>query len=163
MNVVWLALPIIAGFGLLSWMVVWSRADTWARPAAVALFIASIPVVAYAGVEALGRHKPITLDRLAAGDYHVLAAVLQQDKAIYVYLIDPARDEPRPLYMPWSNEDAQAIQDALDGAPEGSEGQLKMQYQHDGVTGIAEFHPLPQPPSPPAKEAPEPGLVFEQD
>lgn len=161
MTPVWLALPIIAALAALCWMTVWSRADTWARPAAVLLFIVSIPVVAWAGVETLGRHKPVTLAWLKAGDYHVLTAVMVQDEAIWLYVLDPARLEPRPLSLPWSNEDAQAIQEALDGAPEGSEGQfiITMGTQDGEMTA----HPIPQPPTPPAKDVPEPGLTYQQE
>ena len=158
MTPVWLALPIIAALAALAWMCVWSRRDSWARPAAVVLFLVSIPVVAWAGVETLGRHKPFDLARLVAGEYLILSAVMYQDKAIYLYAIDPARDEPRPLHLPWDNATAQAIQRALDGAPEGKEGKFILQLGEE--SGDLTAHPIPQRPAPPAKDVPEPGLTY---
>jgi hypothetical protein len=157
---VWLALPIIAIAAVLAWLCVWSRRDTWARPAAVALFIAAIPVVAYAGAETLSRAKPLSIAwELDADKYLVLGAKLVQDVGIWIYL-DVGETEPRSYRLPWSNAMAQAIQDAIDGAPEGREGQFILQKGEQ--VGDMTAHPVPQPPAPPAKDVPEPGLVYEQ-
>lgn len=160
---VWLALVVIALFAIPTWLCVWSRRDTWARPAAVVLFLVAIPVVAWAGVETLGRHKPVDFAWLAAGEYLALAAVMHQDEAIYVYIIDPERKEPRPIVLPWRNETAQAIQDAMDGAPDGREGEFVIRVAPDRQETEITAHPLPQPPQPPEKENPDPGLTYQQE
>ena len=160
---VWLALGILALFAAAAWLAIWSRRDTWGRPGAVALFLVAIPTIGLAGVESLGWHRPIDLVwDLDEGDYRVLAAKLVQDQAIYIYVDDATRMEPRPLLLPWDNDTANAIQRALDGAPEGAEGEFMMSYEPSIEMSGQQFHPLPPEPSLPPKEAPEPAFRYEQ-
>jgi hypothetical protein len=155
----WLALGVVALFAAAAWLAIWSRRDTWARPAAVALFVAALPTIGLAAIESLGWHRPIELVwDLEEGDYRVLAAKLVQDKAIYIYVDDETRVEPRPLVLPWDNDTANAIQRALDGAPAGSEGEFMMSYEPSINMSEQQFHPAPQEPAPPPKVAPRPGL-----
>jgi hypothetical protein len=69
--VVWLALGVIGLFAGAAWLAIWSRRDTWARPAAVVLFLAGMPTIALAAIESLGWHRPIELvwdlDRATTG------------------------------------------------------------------------------------------------
>jgi hypothetical protein len=160
--VVWLALGVIGLFAGAAWLAIWSRRDTWARPAAVVLFLAGMPTIAVAAIESLGWHRPIDLVwDLDSGDYRVLAAKMVQDKAIYIYIDDDARVEPRPIILPWNNDIANAIQRALDGAPDGAEGQFVMRYEPSLDMSEQQFHPLPQEPALPPKDAPEPATHYQ--
>jgi hypothetical protein len=159
---VWLTLAVVALFAAAAWLAIWSRRDTWARPAAVVLFLAAMPTIAMAAVESLGWHRPIEFVwDLDQGDYRVLAAKMVQDKAIYIYIDDDKRVEPRPLLLPWDNDTANAIQRALDGAPDGSEGEFMMSYEPSIDMTEQQFHAVPPEPAPPPKDAPAPGLNYE--
>lgn len=162
-QVVWMTLGVIALFAVVAWLAAWSRRDTWARPAAVGLFLVGIPVIAAASVESLGWHKPLRLAwDLKSGDHHVLASKMIQDKAIYLYLDDPNRAEPRPLVLPWDNRSANAIQKAIDGGGSEGKGEFMMRFEPSYDLSDQQFHPLPQPPALPPKEPPRPGERFAQ-
>ncbi len=161
MNPTLLALAIVALVAASAFLAVWSRRDTVGRTIAVALFVVSIPAAYGASVEMLGHHRPLwSAWDLPAGDHLVLGVKMVQDRAIYLYLDGGNREEPRPLILPWSNEQASKIQKAMDGAPEGRGGQFIMSTNAENGEMVA--HPLPQPAAPPAKAAPVPGMVFEQ-
>ena len=159
---VWLALGVLTLFAAAAWLAIWSRRDTWGRAAAVVLFLAAMPTIGLAAVESLGWHRPIHLVwDLDGGEYRVLAAKLVQDEAIYIYIDDETRVEPRPLLLPWDNDTANAIQRALDGAPDGSEGEFMMSYEPSIDVNEQQFHPLPQQPVLPPKQVPEPAVHYE--
>ena len=161
--VLWLSAAILGLFALVAWIAVWSRRDTWGRSAAMALFLGGIPLVAAAGIESLGWHKPLFLSwDLEPGDHRVLAVKMVQDKAIYLYLDDPARMEPRPIVMPWSNDSANRIQKLVDEAGPENPGQFMMRYERSLDVHGPQFHPLPQPPALAPKPEPEQALKFEQ-
>lgn len=162
---VWLALAVATPFALLAWLAVWSRAGTWGRPAAVALFLFSLPLIAGAGVQSLGQHRPYEWAwELPDGDHIVLSAKMIQDEAIYLYL-DAGRDEPWPLVLPWSNEMANQIQEAMDGSEgQGNEGEGRFMARMDRSLddNPLQFHPMPQSPVLPAKPAQQQAPHFEQ-
>lgn len=161
--VVWLSLTVLALFAAAAWLAIWSRRDYWGRLVAVLLFLIGLPAIAAVAVESLGWHKPLSLVwDLESGDHRVLAAKLVQDEAIYLYLDDPVRSEPRPIIMPWSNETANRIQKLRDEASREAEGQFVMRYEPSLDTHAPQFHPLPQPPVLPPKPASPPASRFEQ-
>ena len=158
----WIAVAVIALFALAAWVAIWSRADTRGRSMAVAIFLIGVPSVAAASIETLGWAKPFSFswEIDTEREYHVLAARLVQDVGIWIWL-DTGDPEPRSYRLAWSNETAQAIQEAMDGAPEGREGQFVLTKGESDGEMVA--HPLPQRPEPPAKDAPEPGMVYQQE
>lgn len=161
--VAWLGLIVVALFAAAASTAIWSRRDTWGRSAAMALFLGGVPLVAAAGVESLGWHKPLFLAwDLEPGDYRVLAVKMVQDRAIYLYLDDPGRMEPRPIVMPWSNDAANRIQKLVDEAGPENQGQFMMRYERSLDVQGPQFHPLPQPPALPPKPEPEQVPHFEQ-
>ena len=59
----WLSIAVLSLFAGAAWLAVWSRRDTWARPAAILLFLFGIPVVGAAAIESLGgKHIEIVED-----------------------------------------------------------------------------------------------------
>lgn len=146
---------------LFTFMVIWSRKDTWARPASIVLFLAAVPGLAYASIETLGFHRPLKWAwGLSAGDQRVLAAKMVQDVAIYLYIDDPQRAEPWPLQLPWSNELAEAIAKAQDQSQrDGNGGQFLFRFDPSLETHAPQVHPLPQPKLPIPK-SPEPAPKF---
>lgn len=81
---------------------------------------------------ALGRAAPW---QPAAGHYTVLGARIDVDKAIYV-LID-AQPEPRYYKLPYSVQNANKLQVAMDGAADG-DGTVTMTQGEDGSPGFSE-------------------------
>ena len=161
--VVWLSISVLALFSVAAWLAIWSRRDSWARPAAVLLFVIGGPTIGAAAVESLGWHKPLRLAwDFEPGNHRVLATKMVQDKAIYLYLDDLGRMEPRPLALPWSNELANRIQKLQDEAAPEANGQFVMRYERSLDTHAQQFHPLPQPPVLPPKPTPPPTQRFEQ-
>lgn len=151
----WLVVAVLALFATTAWLAIWSRRDSWARPAAVALFLLGMPAVAAAGLQLLGHHRPMALAwDLSAGDHRVLGVKMVQDDAIYLYL-DAGRTEPWPVLLPWSNEAANRIQKLQDEARPDSQGQFLMRYEPSLDLHRPQFHPLPQPPLLPPKAVPE--------
>jgi hypothetical protein len=161
--IAWLGLGVIALFAAAAWIAIWSRRDTWGRHAAVLVFIIGLPAIAAAGVESLGWHRPLKLSwDLEPGDHRVLAVKMVQDRAIYIYLDDGQREEPRPIVMPWSNQAANRIQGLIEeGGPEAN-GQFMMRYEPSLDVAEQQFHPLPQPPALPPKDPPNQMLRFDQ-
>ena len=158
----WLPVPVFVLFALAAWLAIWSRRDSWGRPAAIVLFVLGLPVIAAAGLHLLGHHRPMALAwEIPAGDHRVLAVKMVQDEAIYLYL-DAGRSEPWPVLLAWSNEAANRIQKLQDEAPPGSHGQFMLRHEPSLDVHGPQFHPLPQPPALPPKPRPERGLQFEQ-
>jgi len=154
-DIIVLAVAVIALFAGAAWLAAWSRKDTWARPAAMALFILGIPVVTAYAVQALGHHKPMKLAwDLPAGEHRVMAVKMVEGDAIYLYL-DTTRPAPHPLSLPWSLDTAKRIQKLMDEAAEAAKGQFMMRYEPSLDTYAPQFHPLPQPPVLPPKPVPE--------
>lgn len=161
--VVWLSLGVLALFAAEAWLAIWSRRDTWGRLATVLLFLVGLPAIAAVAVESLGWHKPLALVwDLPRGEHRVLAAKLVQDEAIYLYIDDPVRSEPRAIVLPWSNETANRIQKLQDEAGRDANGQFMMRYEPSLDTHAPQFHPLPQPPALPPKPSPPPVPRFDQ-
>ena len=88
---------------------IWSRKNTWVRGAAVAIFMAAVPVIVGVGFSALSHPAPYQLSIVPDGKYRVRGVKLVQDKAIYL-LLDFDQDAPRYFSFPWSNKLADKIQ-----------------------------------------------------
>ena len=160
---VWLAVAVAVPFALLAWVAIWSRRGTWGRPAAIALFLVSLPMIAAAGVQSLGQHRPLNLAwELPAGDHRVLAVKMIQDQAIYLYLDTPDRLEPWPLVLPWSNETANRLQKLQDEATQEAQGQFVLRYDPSLDVNPRQFHPLPIPQMMPPKPRQQVAPHYEQ-
>jgi Zn-dependent protease with chaperone function len=137
-----LALAIIA---------VWSRRRL--APRFLAVFAAALfmPVAYGAMSELLSRPKPTRLEwvRAQAEEAKVLAADMQEDVAIYLWLRLP--DDPQPLayVLPWSKEAAKQLQGAMRKA-EGEKSEVRMRTpfrrQKDNQESL--FYAPPQQPLP---------------
>lgn len=161
-------LPIFLGLAaivaLLAFLTIWSRRDTWARPAAVLILLGSIPILAFAYVQSMGFHRPVSLDWfMGKRDLHVLAVKLMQDKAIWLYVDDPERDEPKPLSLPWDDQIADKIAKLQDGSrQENGDGSFVYRFDPSLDVHADQMQPLPQPKAMPPKEAPPPAQFYGQ-
>lgn len=74
---------------------------------------------------------------LPSGPQTVLGVRVDVDKAIYVMLDPSAGGEPRLFVLPYTEQTAQQLQQAQDGAADG-EGRVVMTQGEDGSPGFAE-------------------------
>jgi hypothetical protein len=136
---------------------VWSRKNTWVRGAAVAAWIALMPLVAGAAFFSLGHPAPwVQTINVPGGDYRVLGVKMVQDVAIYVW-IDFGAEHPRYFALPWDNDTADKLQGLKDRERRGEGGfNLTIPYEFSWDDNPPQFHPLPQPPAMPQKRQDEP-------
>ena len=161
-TIAWFGVGVLALFAIAAWLTVWSRRDSWVRPAAVVLLLFGMPAIAIAGLQSLGHHRPMSLIwEITSGEYRVLAVKMVQDEAIYIYL-DADRSEPWPVQLPWDNETAKRIQELQEGADGDAQGQFMFRYEPSLNTNAMQFHPLPQPQLMPQKPPEEPAPHLEQ-
>lgn len=138
---------------------IWSRKNTWVRSAAVASWLALLPLVTGTTFFSLGNPAPwVQTINVPGGNYLVLGVKMVQDVAIYVWL-DFGADHPRYFALPWNNETADKMQEMLDAQRRGEIPGFKMNipYEWSWDDNPMQFHPLPQPKMLPDKlEPPEP-------
>lgn len=105
----------------------------------------------------LSRPKPVSLEwwHGEAKEANVLAGYAQEGKGIYLWLQMPGSGEPRAYELPWTEQMAQQLQDALrDSQANGGSG-VKMRLPFEPTLDAREpkFYAMPQPALPP-KDAP---------
>lgn len=125
---------------------IWSRKNSWVRGAAVAGWLALMPLVVGSTFFSLGHPAPwVQTINVPGGKYMVLGIKLVQDVAIYVWL-DFGADHPRYFALPWDNTTADGLQGLLDRQRRG-EGDFEMEipYEWSWDDNPPQFHPLPQP------------------
>ncbi|MER9756614.1 hypothetical protein NKJ46_24830 [Mesorhizobium sp. M0166] len=117
------------------------------RTLSVGIFLALITVVYVGASELLGRPKPLTLEWRDTAKAQVVGAVPVENEAIYVWLTTPGTIEPRFYVLPWSQQAAQQLQDAMGKAEaDGTGVEMKMQTADAGLdTREPMFYARPQP------------------
>ena len=97
------------------------------RTLSVGIFLALITVVYGGASELLGRPKPLTLEWRDTAKAQVVGAVPIENEAIYVWLTTAGSPEPRAYVLPWSQQAAQQLQDAMGKAEaDGTGVEMKM-------------------------------------
>ena len=99
-------------------LTVWSRRGLWIRAGAVGLLLALVSLQYLAMVDLLSRPKPVGIEHFPdeGTEAIVLAATVDEGKAIYVWLRLPELREPRYYSLPWRLEDAKALNRAIRNA-----------------------------------------------
>lgn len=105
----WLALSLT--LAAMAWLAIWSRRATVGRTLSVAMLPAFAVVAALALYTPLGRPIPLAPP---AGEYTVLGARIDVDVAIYA-LLDDGKGEPVYYRLPYSEAQAKALQEAMNG------------------------------------------------
>lgn len=119
------------------------------RRVAVALYAALLIVGYVALLDLLGRPRPADLSWGLSGQAQLLAAVIAEGEAIYVWLAIPDEREPRALKLPWNLVVARQLHEARRIAEERGTGVLT-RLPLDGTPGAERmFWPAPRPSSPP--------------
>ena len=96
---------IIVGTALAS-LTIWSRRLLLAKGAAIALSAVLVGTGYAATVELLGRPKPVDIEwsDQDLSKARVIAAEMQEDVAIYVWLGIEGEEAPRSYVLPWSDQ-----------------------------------------------------------
>lgn len=123
---------IAVAFAIYTWGIIWSRRETRVRGLAVLGFVMLLGALGPASLETLGWHRPHWAAVRLDGDVVVLSFKLVRDEAIYLY-VDAGPGQPRAIYLPWSDEEAQKFQEKQkESERAGRKGKFIMRF--DGVT-----------------------------
>ena len=138
---------VVAGAAYaLGHLAIWSRREPRGKVAALAAVAVLLWASAVAGIELLGRPKPVAWERAALDRAIVVAFKLDEPRAIYLWL--QRRDVAPPLayVLPWSQDVAQSLREAQRrGETDGTSVEVRFPSQEASPT----FHARPQPAYPP--------------
>ena len=100
---------------VLGLVAVWARRRLWVRAGAGLMAGGLMGLQFFALTDLLSRPKPTTLayGHEAVDEAMVLAATIDEGKAIYLWLRVPGATEPRYFVMDWRHEDAVDLQRAI--------------------------------------------------
>lgn len=142
-----LFIALVAVVALMGFIAVWSPRQRSVKLLSVCLVGATAVLGFSAFANLLGRPKPLAWDVLHSSDSQVLAGHIVENEAIYIWLLDPGSTTPRYLRLPWKQQDAQHLQDALNkGSSEGVG--VMMGYPQESSLEDRDaplFYALPQP------------------
>ena len=141
----------------------WARGEKWQRNVTTLVFLASLPVTFLGVMEVLGNHRPATWEQvrnMGEKKFILLGSKMLQGKGIYLYLDHDL--VPLAVELPWNEETAQQLQDALkEMRKSGPDSQLEViipPYEFSwGDQMPPQFNPLPQPkflPDKPSQDEP---------
>lgn len=150
-----IGLPFVGALllaGLLVSLAIWSRRRVRFKLAALGL-LAAFALIQYAALtDLLSRPKPIQLawsppDPETSA---VVANVMRENEAIFIWLIEEGAREPRALQLPWSEELARQLHEASRKSEE-TGGTLRMRYRKTArlAEGHKVFYAEPQQAPPP--------------
>ncbi len=106
-----------------------------------------ILIVCWWGIaESLGRPKPFRLEFANLQNVTLLSAVPVEGVAIYVWLGIPGHSEPRAYTLPWSQDSAQQLQDAMTQADDSGTHVVMSLAKGGQNAGEPMFYAAPQPP-----------------
>jgi hypothetical protein len=125
------------------------QAGLFRRAISVGIFLALVAVIYGGASELLGRPKPLWLEWRSADKAQVVSAVPVENQAIYLWITVPASPEPRTYVLPWSQEAAQQLQNAMNEAEaDGTQVEMAMALAGDPDHAEPVFYAKPQPPLP---------------
>jgi hypothetical protein len=125
-------------------------AMTRCRRAGIASFFAMLLAVLFFGYsDMLGRPKSTTLELTRAGaeDVKVLGSYMLEGKGVYLWIQFPSVDEPRYYQLPWDENTAKALQEAVRKNTDNHGGGVRMRLPSEFSWDKREplFYPAPQP------------------
>jgi hypothetical protein len=147
----------------------WARGEGWQRNVTTLVFLASLPITFFGVMEVLGNHRPVTWEQVRGmGEkrFVLLGSKMLQDEGIYLYLDHDV--VPLALELPWDEDLAQKLQDALKEMRKGGpNSQLEViippyEFSWDDQKP-PQFNPLPQPKFLPDKPPEEDPLQYDRD
>lgn len=159
---VWLVITGI--LGIIATLAIWSRGITRARAWSVAAFLLASPAAAASLGFSLGWAVPLVQGvTLSAGEHTILGAKMIVGEGIFL-LMDRGMDAPRYVYIPWNEETAKKLQDALEEkGEEGTAGMKVKPFEWSWDQGPPLFYADPQPKMLPDKIEPAPPPTYESE
>ena len=158
------ALAVILAAALAS-IAIWAPRRLLVRAGALACAVLFMPL-AYAGFsDLLSRPKPVGLEwwQAKADEATVLSAQLREPESLYLWLQLSGEPEPRAYRMPWTQDMAEQLQQALEEAEKnGTQARMRLPFEPSLEQRERKFYAPPQPALPPKDLAQPPAQVFEQ-
>ena len=144
---------------------IWAPRGLAVKLAALACAAAFMPV-AYAGYsDLLSRPKPVSLEwwQGQAKEATVLGSQMREGQSLYVWLQLPGTAEPRAYELPWNQQMAQQLQEALEqAARNGTEARMRLPFEPTLDAREPRFYAMPQPALPPKDLTRPPAQVYRQ-
>lgn len=138
--------------------IAWGPRQVWVKISAMVFAALFIPAIGYAAlIELKGLPKPTYLEwwQSNAEEAAVLGSLMREGQGIYLWLKLADIDEPRSYVLPWSQELAQELQDALRQAEEnGTAVQMRLPFEPSFDNREPKFYAMPQPAFPPKESSP---------
>jgi hypothetical protein len=131
---------------------VWAPRRVGVKISALVTTLLFLPVAHAAMLVLLSKPKPVHLEwwQAHAEEAAVLGSSMQEGHGIYLWLQMAGIVEPRSYVLPWSQEMAQQLQDALREAEENGTGvQMRLPFEPSLDNRQPRFYALPQPAFPP--------------
>lgn len=165
MDTIRIIFPIaVALVAILAQIAVWSPRRLWVKVTALVTMSLFLPV-AYISLEALlSRPKPVGMDWASENleDASVLAARIDEEESIFLWLAVAGVDEPRSYVLPWTEETARELHAAQQGAErEGSDVKIRRPAESGEDNQEPMFYAAPQE-TPPDKQTATPGAQIFQ-
>ena len=158
------ALAVILAAALAS-IAIWAPRRLLVRAGALACAVLFMPL-AYAGFsDLLSRPKPVGLEwwQAKADEATVLSAQLREPESLYLWLQLSGEPEPRAYRMPWTQDMAEQLQQALEEAEKnGTQARMRLPFEPSLEQRERKFYAPPQPALPPKDLAQPPAQVFEK-
>lgn len=137
---------------LLATIALWSPRRVLPKLGALALSLLLLPTAyaAYAGL--LSKPKPVQLEwwLASAEEATVLASSIREGEGIYLWLQLTGVGEPRSYVLPWDQQMAQELQDAMRDAERNDSGlAMRLPFEPSLDDREPKFYALPQPAMPP--------------
>ena len=126
----------------------WARTG-FARLVIIGLFVLLLPVAYAAPASLLGKAKPVTLQwvNTEVPEAEVLSATMVENEAIFLTLMWQA--EPSLYKLPWDQQTAQQLQDAMKQAERnGTNPVMRLPFEPSWDRDEPRFYALPQPKMP---------------
>lgn len=108
----------VALVAILAQIAVWSPRKLWIKMTALVTMTLFLPVAYFSLESLLSRPKPVGMDWASEHleDSSVLAARIEEEESIFLWLAMPGADEPRSFVIPWTEEAARQLHSAQQGA-----------------------------------------------
>ncbi|WP_282609445.1 hypothetical protein [Pelagibius sp. Alg239-R121] len=155
----------VALVAILAQISVWSPRRLWIKVTALVTMSLFLPV-AYISLETLlSRPKPVAMDWASEHleDASVLAARIDEEESIYLWLAVAGIDEPRSYVLPWTEETARELHAAQQGAEqEGTDVKIRRPAESGQDNQEPMFYAPPQDTPPEKQHADSGAQIFQR-
>lgn len=137
----------------------------WRRVAVSGTFALILGTLFFGYSDMLGRPKSTRLElfRAQMADARVLGSYLAEGRGIYLWLQLPDTAEPRYYKLPWNDQVAKALQEAIEqnAHQHGGGVAMGMPFEHSWDKEAPKFYPLPQPKLPDKPDQRPPTTIYQ--